>query len=157
MSVPRTDIPQEQLTGFKYFKKFLSILDRLHDAATASDKPHNRILHFDQYVGLELIFLFNPIITSMRGLIQVSGLEKVREQLAIAPTSLGSFSEAGGVDTPHVPPFGTPEQVSAQVIERLRIFAPGGGYVFNTIHNIQARTPIANVVALVEAVRAFRY
>ena len=40
--------------------------------------------------------------------------------------------------------------------ERLRIFGPGGGFVFNTIHNVQARTPAANLVALYEAFRDFR-
>lgn len=61
----------------------------------------------------------------------------------------------GGVDTQHVLPFGTPEEVSAQVTERLKAFSPGGGFVFNTIHNIQARTPTANIVAMVDAIRAF--
>jgi uroporphyrinogen-III decarboxylase len=61
----------------------------------------------------------------------------------------------GGVDTQHTLPFGTPHEVRAQVIERLRVFAPGGGFVFNTIHNIQARTPVENIVAMVEAIRDF--
>jgi uroporphyrinogen-III decarboxylase len=61
----------------------------------------------------------------------------------------------GGVDTQHTLPFGTPAAVQAQVLERLRIFAPGGGYVFNTIHNIQALTPVANLVAMLDAIREF--
>jgi len=61
----------------------------------------------------------------------------------------------GGVDTQKVLPFGTPEQVRRQVLERLEIFSQGGGYVFNTIHNIQARTPVENVVAMLDAVREF--
>lgn len=59
----------------------------------------------------------------------------------------------GGVDTQKTLPFGTPEQVRAEVLERLRVFSPGGGFVFNTIHNIQARTPVANIVAMVDALR----
>lgn len=62
----------------------------------------------------------------------------------------------GGVDTQKTLPFGTPAQVRAEVTERLRIFAPGGGFVFNTIHNLQARTPVANIVAMVDAIRDFR-
>jgi uroporphyrinogen-III decarboxylase len=58
----------------------------------------------------------------------------------------------GGVNTQQTLPFGTPEQVRAEVTERLRIFGRGGGYVFNTIHNIQARTPTENVLALFETV-----
>lgn len=61
----------------------------------------------------------------------------------------------GGVDTQHTLPFGTPADVRAQVMERLRIFSPGGGFVFNTIHNIQAGTPVANIVAMVDAIREF--
>ena len=61
----------------------------------------------------------------------------------------------GGVDTQKTLPFGTPEEVRCQVLERLEIFSRGGGYVFNTIHNIQARTPIENIVAMVGAVHEF--
>ncbi|MFO8012056.1 MAG: uroporphyrinogen decarboxylase family protein [Phycisphaerae bacterium] len=62
----------------------------------------------------------------------------------------------GGVDTQHTLPFGTPGEVRRQVRERLRIFGRGGGYVFNTIHNVQARTPPENLKALYDAVAEFR-
>jgi hypothetical protein len=61
----------------------------------------------------------------------------------------------GGVDTQKTLPFGTPEQVRAEVLRSCEIFAPGGGFVFNTIHNIQAGTPIANVVAMLDAIKEF--
>ncbi len=61
----------------------------------------------------------------------------------------------GGVNTQQTLPFGTPEQVRAEVTERCRVFSRGGGFVFNAIHNIQARTPVANVVAMLDAVHAF--
>jgi uroporphyrinogen-III decarboxylase len=61
----------------------------------------------------------------------------------------------GGVDTQKTLPFGTPEDVRREVLERCEIFAAGGGFVFNTIHNVQAGTPVANVVALIEAVGEF--
>jgi uroporphyrinogen-III decarboxylase len=41
------------------------------------------------------------------------------------------------------------------VLERCQIFAAGGGFVFNTIHNLQAGTPVANVIAMFDAVREF--
>jgi hypothetical protein len=59
----------------------------------------------------------------------------------------------GGVDTQHTLPNGTPDEVRAQVAERIRIFGPGGGYVFNTIHNVQPQTPVENLLAMYEAVR----
>jgi hypothetical protein len=61
----------------------------------------------------------------------------------------------GGVDTQHVLPFGSPEEVRRQVLERCEIFARGGGFVFNTIHNVQARTPVANIVAMIGAIDEF--
>jgi len=61
----------------------------------------------------------------------------------------------GGVDTQKVLPFGTPAEVREQVLRRCEIFAPGGGFVFNTIHNVQAETPVANLVAMLDAVHEF--
>ena len=61
----------------------------------------------------------------------------------------------GGVDTQRCLPYGTPEEVGKQVTECLRIFSRGGGYVFNTIHNTQAKVPVENFAAMVEAIRAF--
>jgi hypothetical protein len=61
----------------------------------------------------------------------------------------------GGVDTQHTLPFGTPEQVHEEVLGRCRTFSRDGGFVFNTVHNIQARTPTRNVLAMLDAVRAF--
>jgi len=58
----------------------------------------------------------------------------------------------GGVDTQHTLVFGTPEQVYEQAAERIRIFSRKGGFVFNTIHNIQCNTPMENVPATFEAV-----
>ncbi len=62
----------------------------------------------------------------------------------------------GGVDTQRTLPFGTPAEVREEVKQRIEIFARGGGYVFNTIHNVQANVPVENLVALYEAVRDFR-
>ncbi len=61
----------------------------------------------------------------------------------------------GGVDTQRTLPFGTPEEVRREVRERIRIFGPGGGFVFNTIHNVQARVPVENLLALYKAVREY--
>ena len=94
---PRPEIRAQDLQGFKYFKQILPLLDRLHEHATGRDRAGNRQLHFDQYLALQLIFFFNPIVTSTRGLVQASTLQKVRKELGVLPTSLGSFSEAGSV------------------------------------------------------------
>jgi len=59
----------------------------------------------------------------------------------------------GGVDTQHTLPFGSPAQVYQQVCERIRIFGRGGGYVFNPVHNVQARIPVENLVSMYHAVQ----
>jgi len=59
----------------------------------------------------------------------------------------------GGLETQNVLPFGTPQEVRDNVRRNVDALAPGGGYVFNTIHNIQADVPPENVVAMVEALR----
>jgi hypothetical protein len=59
----------------------------------------------------------------------------------------------GGVDTQRTLPFGTPDEVRQEVRERIEIFGPGGGFVFNTIHNVQPQVPIENLMAMLETVQ----
>jgi uroporphyrinogen-III decarboxylase len=61
----------------------------------------------------------------------------------------------GGVDTQKTLPFSTPGEVREEVLRRCEIFAPGGGFVFNSIHNVQAGTPVRNIVAMLDAVHEF--
>jgi uroporphyrinogen decarboxylase len=61
----------------------------------------------------------------------------------------------GGADTRNILNHGTPEAVRADVLERLKILAPGGGFVFNTIHNILPDVPPENIVAMFEAVETY--
>lgn len=62
----------------------------------------------------------------------------------------------GGVDTQKTLPFGTPQEVRREVAERIEIFGAGGGFVFNTIHNVQAQTPVENLLAMYETVNRCR-
>ena len=59
----------------------------------------------------------------------------------------------GGVDTQSTLPFGTPEEVRREVRERIKALAPGGGFVFNPVHNVQAHTPVQNLLAVFETVQ----
>ena len=59
----------------------------------------------------------------------------------------------GGVDTQKVLPRGTPLEVREQVLRNVETLMPGGGYIFATVHNIQADVPPENIVAMVEAFR----
>jgi len=62
----------------------------------------------------------------------------------------------GGVDTQQTLPFGTPAEIRAQVRDRIRTFGRNGGFVFNPVHNVQAGIPVENLLALYEAVAAYR-
>ena len=93
----RPKITEEKLQGFKYFKILRPLLESLHQVGTQRDKAQNRQLFFDQYGGLLLLYFFNPILTSLRGIQQASHLEKVQKKLACRGTSLGSLSEAANV------------------------------------------------------------
>ena len=57
----------------------------------------------------------------------------------------------GGIDSQHVLPFGTAEDVKAEVKRRIKDFAPGGGYVLGAVHNIQVGVPVENIIAMYEA------
>jgi uroporphyrinogen-III decarboxylase len=59
----------------------------------------------------------------------------------------------GGVDTQKTLPFEKPEDVREEVLERCEIFSKHGGFIFSSIHNIQANTPVQNIVAMIDAVQ----
>jgi len=61
----------------------------------------------------------------------------------------------GGVETQGVLQLGTAQEVKEEVTKRLKIFAPGGGFVFNTVHNIQPLTPVENILAMYEAIEEY--
>jgi len=65
-----------------------------------SDRAGNRQLFFDHYCAYILLFLFNPIVTSLRGIQQASELKKVQKKLGCPRASLGSLSEAVEVFDP---------------------------------------------------------
>jgi uroporphyrinogen decarboxylase len=61
----------------------------------------------------------------------------------------------GGCDTQRVLPRGTPGEVRRHVLEQCRILAPGGGFVFQQVHNVMANVPPENLVAMFDAVAEF--
>jgi hypothetical protein len=62
----------------------------------------------------------------------------------------------GGVDTQRTLPFGTPDEVRAEVQQRVADFAPGGGWIFTTVHNVQPLVPPENLIAMYETINAHR-
>ena len=61
----------------------------------------------------------------------------------------------GGIDTQHVLPYGTPEDVEGEVKKRIHDLAPGGGYVLAAVHNIQRDVPPENIVTMFKAARKY--
>jgi uroporphyrinogen decarboxylase len=62
----------------------------------------------------------------------------------------------GGCDTQHVLYNGSPDEVKCHVRKNIEIFAPGGGFIFATVHNILSDVPPENVIAMFEAVNEYR-
>jgi hypothetical protein len=83
-----------KLVHFKQLRKVAGLLSFLHDNGCDRDKAGNRELHFDDYVLLMLLWMFNPALDSMRALQRVAKMEELQKKLNIKPFSLGSFSES---------------------------------------------------------------
>ena len=79
MAIPAAPQPLDpkSIQGLKYFSTLKDLLARLHEVGTARDTAGNRHLFCDQYVGLLLLYDFNPTLTSLRGIQQASLLENV--------------------------------------------------------------------------------
>jgi hypothetical protein len=90
--------------------------------------------------------ILNPVQCSAAGMLP----EALKEKFGDRITFWG-----GGVDTQQTLPFGTPDGVREEVLRRCEVFSRNGGFVFNTIHNVQACTPLANVIAMIRAVAEF--
>jgi uroporphyrinogen-III decarboxylase len=90
--------------------------------------------------------IINPVQINASGMVPALLKQKYGKKLVFW---------GGGIDTQKVLPFGTPEMVREQVLKHCRIFGKNGGFVFNTVHNIQANTPVENVIAMLDALKKF--
>jgi Transposase DDE domain len=90
-------ITEREVKGLKYFSLINPLLERLHQCGTQRDRAGNRILHYDQYCSLLLLFFFSPVVDSLRGIQQASQLSKIQRKLGCSRASLGSLSEAARV------------------------------------------------------------
>ena len=96
----RTEIHESDVQGLKYFNMLPPLFKPLHDVGCERDIANNRKLHFDQYCLEILLFLFNPIVSSLRALQQASELKNVQKKLGCQRASLGSLSESASVFDP---------------------------------------------------------
>ena len=88
------------IVGLKYFDRLMPLLERLHAVGTQRDRAGNRQLFFDHYAAYILLFLFNPVVSSLRGIQQASELKRVQKRLGCSRAALGSLSEATQVFDP---------------------------------------------------------
>ena len=93
----KEEIRSRDITGLKYFDQLSPLLERLHEVGCQREPAGNRKIHFDQYCMLVLLFLFNPVVSSLRAVQQASKLKKVQRKLGCLRASLGSLSEATDV------------------------------------------------------------
>lgn len=96
----KNPIDPRQLGHLKKLRHLLPLLSSLRDSGCSRDAAGNRDLHFDEYVTLVLLYLFNPMIDSVRTLQRATVVDKLAEQLGVKRFSLGSFSESCRVFEP---------------------------------------------------------
>ena len=127
-------IREKDVVGLKYFDQLAPLLERLHEDGCQRDTAGNRELHYDQYCMLILLFMFNPIVTSLRGIQQASELAKWRlhphfevaknlpVRMDLAPNGGGDYDERA---------------MMAKVLEPDRLYVTDRGYqkfaLFNQI------------------------
>jgi uroporphyrinogen-III decarboxylase len=138
--------PQTYRTLYKPFHKRLN--DWIHEHTASKVFMHTcgsvmRLIPDFIEAGFDIL---NPVQCSAKGMEPAELKRCFGDQIVFW---------GGGVDTQHTLPFGAPDDVRREVRERIRAFGPGGGFVFNPIHNVQARTPIENLLAMFETLREY--
>lgn len=104
------------------------------------------MLPFADMLYEEGVNILNPVQVSAKDM----GSARLKKELGSRFSFWG-----GGVDTQHVLPRGTPAQVKDEVRRRIDDLAPGGGFIFSTVHNVQSDVPPENYMAMWEALRAY--
>jgi uroporphyrinogen decarboxylase len=119
--------------------------DFIHKNSSVKVMLHScgSIYNIIEYIIQAGIDILNPVQTNTANMEP----ERLKEKFGSRIVFWG-----GGADTQSVLPFGTPEEVRKHVKERISIFAPGGGFVFTPIHNLQYGVPMANIDAMIGAV-----
>jgi hypothetical protein len=150
VNVPRKPRSSEEkalkasdLTGLKDLRAMAKLLERLHAVGTERDKAGNRDLYMDQYCLMVLMWLFNPILTSMNGLQEASNLKEVQKRLGVGRASIGSLSESVSVFDPQ--PLA---ELAQELSEKLPVRSPVNfdvldkkitavdGSVFNVLYQV---------------------
>lgn len=134
--------------GKLYVPNYKIINDYVHNNTNVKTYYHScgSVFDFMKYfieAGMDII---NPVQTNAANMDPSELKRKFGDQITFW---------GGGVETQTILPFGTIEEVREQVKERIRIFAPGGGFIFNQVHNIQFGVPPENIIAMVDTAYEF--
>ncbi len=113
----KKEVKESDLVGLKDFRGIAKILESLHEIGTERDKAGNRNLHMDQYCLMVLMWLYNPVIDSLRGIQQASDLKKVQKRLGVGRASMGSLSESVRIFDPE-PLAGLVKELSDKLPDR---------------------------------------
>jgi uroporphyrinogen decarboxylase len=126
-----------------YIPNIRRITDYIHAHSRAKAMYHSCGSNFNimEYFIDAGVDIFNPVQTSAANMEPAMLKKRFGNRIVFW---------GGGVDTQAVLPRGTADEVREQVKERINIFAPGGGFVFSTGHNIQYGVPPENVLAMVD-------
>ncbi|MEK6572633.1 MAG: uroporphyrinogen decarboxylase family protein, partial [Bacteroidota bacterium] len=124
---------------YQYVKEHSRLYVFLHSCGSIYDLIPDLI-----EIGVDIL---NPIQTSAGGMDPA----RLKREFGSKVTFWG-----GGCDTQYMLPRATPEEIDKHVRERIGIFAPGGGFVFTQVHNIQADIPPENILAMFNAVKSYR-
>ena len=128
-----------------YHKKANDIIHKKTNWKTSFHSCGSITNLMDDFVDMGVDIL-NPVQCSAAGMDPVWLKEKYGDKLVFW---------GGAIDTQHTLAYGTPEEVFEEATNRLEIFSPGGGFIYNAIHNIQQKTPVENIIAFFEAAKRF--
>jgi uroporphyrinogen decarboxylase len=126
-----------------YIPNIRRMTDYVHQHSDAKTMYHSCGSNFDlmEYFIEAGVDILNPIQTTAAGMDPVELKKRFGGRIVFW---------GGGVDTQTVLPYGTADEVREQVRDRIRIFAPGGGFVFSQIHDIQYGVPPRNILAMAD-------
>jgi hypothetical protein len=110
---------------------------------THTDGSVSRLLPDFVEAGFDIL---NPVQWTAKGM----NPTELKERFGAEFTFWGA-----GIDTQKTLPFGTPDEIREEVRRQIETFGPGGGFVFASVHNVQAEVPVENLLALFEAFRAY--
>ena len=128
---------------FPYYKRGL---DWIHQNTNYKVFMHNDGAIYDFVpILIEMgVDILNPVQTTAKGMDPV----RLKKEFGDRLTFWGA-----ACDCQRTLPFGTPEDVAREVEANIRVLAPGGGYVFASVHNIQANCPPENIIAMFDTAR----